>query len=156
MNITKILVLLAITLIVALPSYADESEAAKNGIVTITDGFIRETIPGTNISSAYLTITNHSHKDVVLVAASGDFSPRIEIHEHSLNDGMMRMRQLESITIDANSSVKLQPYGLHLMLFDLKRSLKHNESADITLHFSSQPKLSITLPIQSIKQKNHH
>ena len=156
MNITKILVLVTIMLTTALPSYAGQSESVENNIVTVTEGFIRETIPGTNISSAYMTISNHSDKAVILVAASGDFSPRIEIHEHSMADGMMRMRQLESITIDANSSVKLQPYGLHLMLFDLKKPLKHNEFVDIVLHFSSQPELSIKLPIHSIKQKNHH
>jgi len=143
-------------LTVALPGYSAESDVTGKSIVTVKDGFIRETIPGTNISSAYMTITNHSNKNVVLVAASGNFSPRIEIHEHSMDDGMMRMRQLNSITIDANSSVKLQPYGLHLMLFDLKKPLKHNESAGIVLHFLSQPELEITLPIQSIKQKKHH
>jgi len=136
--------------------FANEGKGITPPAVSVKDGYIRETIPGTVISSAYMTIINHSNKPIELIGASSEFSPRVEIHEHSMADGMMRMRQLNSIIIDANSSVKLQPYGLHLMLFDIEKPLKHNESAKIILQFTSQPELSITLPIQSIKQKSHH
>lgn len=122
----------------------------------VTEGFVRETIPGTTLSSAYMTLTNTSDKALKLVGASSDFSPRIEIHEHSMANGMMSMRQIDSIIIDANASVVLQPSGLHLMIFELPSPLKANQMVNITLHFADAPNMDVSLPVKGIKRKKHH
>ncbi len=124
--------------------------------LTVSDGFIRESIPGTTISSAYMTLTNMGEKSVTLVGASSKISARIEIHEHSMLNGMMNMRQLESIVIDSKDTVILQPSGLHLMIFDIKEPLKHGDLITLTLHFSSLQNVEVQLPVQSIKRKKHH
>ena len=121
-----------------------------------SDGFIRESIPGTTISSAYMTLTNTSKKSVTLVGASSEISARIEIHEHSMSNGMMSMRQVESIVINSKDTVILQPSGLHLMIFDIKEPLKHGDLITLTLHFLSHPDVEVQLPVQSIKRKQHH
>ena len=69
--------------------------------LTVNEGYIRATIPGTNVSSAYMTLKNTSDTAVTLVGATSEFSDRIEIHEHVMDEGMMRMRQRENLTIDA-------------------------------------------------------
>ncbi|MCJ8318760.1 MAG: copper chaperone PCu(A)C [Colwellia sp.] len=124
--------------------------------LTATEGYIRESIPGTTVSSAYMTLTNTSEKSVTLVGASSKISARIEIHEHSMSNGMMSMRQVESIVIGSKETAILQPSGLHLMIFDIKEPLKHGDLITLTLHFSSQPNVEIQLPVQSIKRKQHH
>ena len=124
--------------------------------LTAADGFIRESIPGTTISSAYMTLTNTSEKSVTLVGASSKISARIEIHEHSMSNGMMSMRQVESIVIGSKETAVLKPSGLHLMIFDIKEPLKHGDLITLTLHFSSRPDVEIQLPVQSIKRKQHH
>ncbi len=124
--------------------------------ITVSDGFIRESIPGTTITSAYMTLKNTSEKSVTLVGASSEISARIEIHEHTMSNGMMNMRQLESIVIDSKDTVILQPSGLHLMIFDIKEPLKHGDLITLTLHFSSHPDVEVQLPVQSIKRKQHH
>ena len=104
--------------------------------LTVTEGFIRESIPGTTISSAYMTLTNTSEKPMTLIGVSSKVSARIEIHQHSMSKGMMSMRKLESIVIDGNDTVILQPSGLHLMIFDIKDLLKSGDVIPLTLHFS--------------------
>ena len=130
------------------------STQAQN--LTATDGYVRESIPGTTISSAYMTLANSSEKSVTLVGASSKISARIEIHEHSMSNGMMNMRQVESIVIGSKEAVILQPSGLHLMIFDIKEPVKHGELITLTLHFSSHPSVEVQLPVQSIKRKQHH
>ena len=143
------------TCVVSLSAFADEKVylSVKAEEISVNTGYIRETIPGTSISSAYMTIQNTSSKKISLIGASSDFSPRIEIHEHTMEDGMMRMRQRKSIEIPAEGEVILQPSGLHLMIFDLKKPLKEGQTVSIILHFSTHEELTIQLPIQSIKRK---
>lgn len=130
--------------------------------ISVEDGYVRESIPGTGISSAYMTITNTSDQAFTLTGASSKRSPRIEIHEHTMSDGMMRMRQKASIVIPAKESVRLQPSGLHLMIFDLPAPLKQGEQMPVSLHFSGEAAVNIELPIQGLKKKalkkknNHH
>ncbi|NQY35613.1 MAG: copper chaperone PCu(A)C [Alteromonadaceae bacterium] len=121
--------------------------------ISVNTGYIRETIPGTSISSAYMTIHNTSMKKLSFIGASSEFSPRIEIHEHTMDNGMMRMRQRRSIEIPAQNTVVLHPSGLHLMIFDLKQPLKQDQVVSITLHFATHEDLTIQLPVQSIKNK---
>jgi len=124
--------------------------------LTVTEGFIRESIPGTTISSAYMTLTNTSEKPMTLIGVSSKVSARIEIHHHSMSKGMMSMRKLESIVIDGNDTVILQPSGLHLMIFDIKDLLKSGDVIPLTLHFSSHSSVEVQLPVQGIKRKKHH
>jgi len=129
--------------------------------IIVDNAYVRETIPGTNISSAYMVITNKSGKSVTLVGASSKISPRIEIHQHIMQKGqnaMMQMRKKESIHIASNETVTLQPSGLHLMIFELAEPLKDQQSVIITLHFSSHTDINVQLAVQSIKRKQaqHH
>lgn len=121
--------------------------------ISVEHGYIRATIPGTSVSSAYMDITNKTKNDLVLIGASSSISNRIEIHEHIMSDEMMKMRQRESLTIPANDHVVLQPSGYHLMIFNLNTPLKVDDKVELTLHFSENKDTIITLPVESIKRK---
>jgi len=130
---------------------------ANQGLqVAAQDGYVRETIPGTSISSAYMTLNNSTNKNRRLISASSSVSKRIEIHEHIMKDGMMRMRQRDSVEILANDSTVFQPSGYHLMIFDLKQPLKAGETIIITLHFDDESSLDVNYQVKGLKQKQHH
>jgi copper(I)-binding protein len=124
--------------------------------MSVENAYVRATIPGTDISSAYMDIVSHSAKKVRLVSASSSVSKRIEIHEHSMSEGMMRMRQKEFVEIAPRQRVTFKPSGLHLMIFDLKQPLKAQEDIMITLLFDDKSQVSVKFPVASIKQKKHH
>jgi len=126
------------------------------GQVEIVNPYMRELIPGTTVTSSYMKIINHHNVDIMLVGAKGKFSQQIELHEHTMKDGMMRMAQVPNIVIPANGSVMLEPSGLHIMAFDIKQPLKHGQSVELTLLFDEHPPVAIDLPIKSIKQQNNH
>lgn len=126
-------------------SYAQE--------INVTDAYIRETLPGNTISSAYMRISNNNAQAVKLVTIISKVSPRIEIHQHQMINGMMSMTHLESLDIPAHKNVLLQPYGLHLMIFDLQQPLKDGQKVSLTLHFAQHENITITVPVISIKKK---
>jgi len=123
--------------------------------ITISQPYARETIPGTHISSAYMLIKNNSTTDRKLIAISSNISPRIEMHQHLMANGMMKMRKISAITIPAQQHVVLQPAGLHLMIFDLKKPLISTQIVKMTLHFDDKSTMIVQVPVVSLKQKHH-
>lgn len=153
MNIYKAILLVALFVSNGLISigFAKEVSAIK-----VSEAYARETIPGTNISSAYMTLVNSTKRNISIVAASSKVSESIEIHEHTMKDGLMKMRQRDAVEIAANNQIKFQPSGFHLMIFDLKQPLKAGENIIITLHFDDKSQIDVDYAIKSIKQKKHH
>jgi copper(I)-binding protein len=115
--------------------------------ITVTDGYIKASIPGSDITAAYMTIINAGDKAITLQKISSTISDRIEIHEHSMANGMMRMRQVAEVTIDANNEVVLQPSGLHLMIFSVKQTITEQDVIPLTLYFSNETNINIQLPV---------
>lgn len=138
-------------------SYFISPEAlAESAKIVVENSYARESIPGTSISSAYMTLNNLANNKIRFIAATSAVSDRIEIHQHTLDNGMMRMRQVDAVEISANGAVIFQPSGFHLMLFDLKRALKAEESIIITLHFDDDSSVDVNYNVKGIKQKKHH
>ena len=119
--------------------------------ITISDGYVKASIPGSNVTASYMTLRNTSNKAITLQKVSSTVSDRIEIHEHSMADGMMRMREVSEITIKANSEVVLQPSGLHLMIFSLKQQITDKDVIALTLYFSNDTEVKIQLPVLKYK-----
>lgn len=132
---------------------ADTISEKKNSTILIEKAYVRATIPGTSISSSYMEIENKGEETITLLGASSDISPRIEIHQHTMLDGMMRMRKLDSIDIKPKERVKLQPSGLHLMVFDVKKPLKAQEHIELMLNFSNKNYITVQVPVYSPTQE---
>lgn len=121
----------------------------QNVIISVEHAYVRASIPGTTHSSSYMEIENKGDNPVSLVRAESNISERVEIHQHSMIDGMMRMREVESIKIEPNERVKLQPSGLHLMIFDVKKPLKSQQEVEMILHFSNNVSVTMQVPVYS-------
>ncbi len=135
-------------------NYAQDVLALKQlQPIEVQAAYIRETIPGNTISSAYFTLINHTKQAIKLVSVSSDISPRIEIHAHTMTEGMMKMEKIDAISVNANAQVLLQPYGLHLMIFGLKQPLQAGHKIKFTLHFAQHKSIDVTMPVQSLHQK---
>ena len=127
---------------------------AASGLATAqglaaSDAYVREPIPGRYMSAAFMTLSNATNQDKILTSVSADWAGIIEIHTHLHDNGVMRMRQLESLTIPAGESVSLQPGGLHLMLFKLKLPLA--DTLPMTLCFSDGECLTVSAELRSLK-----
>ncbi len=91
--------------------------------VQVQDAYVRAPIPGRMMSAAFMTLMNTSGNDRTLISAHAEWAGSIEIHTHTHDDGVMRMRQIESLIVPAGQEVVLKPGGLHLMLFQLNHTL---------------------------------
>ena len=103
--------------------------------VAIDSAWVRSTLPGQDVGAAYMTLT--SKQNTVLVHAESDVTDSVEIHSMSMQDGVMKMRMLDSVKLTANKPYKLAPGGFHLMLFDLKKPLTAGQYVNFTLRFKT-------------------
>lgn len=103
-------------------------------------------------------IHNKTDKNLRLIAAESVSFERIELHTHEKSDdGMMRMREVDSYILPPQASLKLKPGGDHLMLFGFKG--KKGDEVKVTLRFNDGSKASVTVTAQARKkhgESGHH
>jgi len=132
----------------AAPTRADD---VKAGDLTISQGWARATPRGAKVGGGYMTIKNEGSAPDSLVSASTDVAGKVEIHEMSMSNGVMKMRPLEKgLTVEPGKTVKLAPSGYHLMLMDLKSPLKQGEKVPVTLDFEKAGKVSVSLDVEGV------
>ena len=138
------------SLVILFTSLLFLSNAALADPISVERAYVRATPPHTTNSAAFMVIHNTLKKDIKLIAASSDAAERVELHQHIHEDGMMKMRQVEEITIQAEQQVTLQPGGYHVMLFGLKQALKDGDLLQFSLYFDNGEKITLDAPIKKI------
>lgn len=122
----------ALALGLSLPVLAAES---PKGSIHVEQGWARASAGNAPNGAAFLTIMNHGATADRLVGASTPASAKAELHNHIMDQGIMRMRQIEAIDLDPGAPVQMRPGGLHVMLMGLKAPLKAGTKVPLTLLF---------------------
>ncbi len=84
------------------------------------DAYVRAPVPGTDKSVGYFSLTNHTGQALTLTAAAAPGVRAIEFHYTEEVDGLMRMRRLPRIEVEAGGRIEFVPGGRHLMLFGVQ------------------------------------
>lgn len=117
---------------------------------TFSNSWIRATPPGAITAAAYLDISNAGDDDRLL-AASSDKARKVEIHVSSEQAGMMRMSQLESLPMPADTIIKLESGGHHLMFIDISEAFVADESVIVTLIFEKAGARDVRFTVQDVR-----
>ena len=118
--------------------------------VQALDPYVRAMPPGQSVSAAFLGLSNTGKEDHALVAAETSVAMMVELHEHTMADGMMQMREVEQIALPSGSTVELKPGGLHIMLMGVKSQLKPGDKVDITLTYEDGSKETVEAPVHKV------
>jgi copper(I)-binding protein len=121
------------------------------GAITIERPWSRATPSGAKVAAGYLTIKNTGDVPDRLLSLIADIAGHTSIHQMSMSDGMMQMRELTyGLAIPAQGSVTLEPQSYHLMFEDLKRPLKQGETFSGTLTFDKAGPVSVTFDVKGL------
>jgi len=130
------------------PAHADDVAA---GSVKISAPWARATPKGAAVGVGYMTITNNGSAPDRLLGGASDVSNRFEIHEMSMDNGVMRMRPIaKGIEIKPGQSVELKPGGNHVMFVGLKKPFAQGEHVKATLAFEKAGKVDVDFTVESI------
>ena len=100
------------------------------GDVAVSAAWARATAPGQDSAAVYLRIT--SQQQASIVAVNSPVADSAEIHSMTHDNGMMKMRELETLPLPARQEVVLSSGGNHIMLIGLKKPLKAGDSVPLT------------------------
>lgn len=144
---------LAALLVVGIAGVASAHDV-EVGSLELSDLWTRATPPAAPAAGGFLTITNKGSEPDRLIAVSSPEAAASELHEMSMDNGVMKMRPLANgIEIPAGGKVTLAPGGLHLMFITLKDTLKEGRKFPVTLTFEKAGKVDTFLHIMAIGAK---
>lgn len=103
----------------------------------------RATRPGMSSSAAYMTIHNGTHEAVQIRSLSSPVARKTEFHTTEMNNGMMKMRRLDNVTIKPGDTLELKPGGYHVMLMGLNKPIAKNSEVPVTITFSNGDKKTV-------------
>ena len=137
-------------LIVFTRDFVYAAEIVKVGNLTLTSAWSRASTGITRPSAVYLSIQNISSKNDSLISVNTPNAREAEIHQHYIDKGIMKMRQVESIEIPASKMTTLKPGGFHIMLFDLNTLLKEKDMFPLSLTFEEAGKATIMVRVAKV------
>jgi len=147
---TRISVLGAALLAVSLigPAQADDIMV---GSLKISAPWARATPKGASVGGGYMTIINMGTTPDRLIGGASDISARVEIHEMSMDGGVMKMRMLTSgLEIKPGQTVEFKPGGYHVMFLGLKEGLEEGQQVKATLTFEKAGKVDVTFAVAGV------
>lgn len=114
--------------------------------VTVQGAWARPTLPGTDTSSAYMTLT--ASEPLTLLGAETAAANIVEIHQMKMEGDVMKMRAAETLPLAAGKPLQLAPGGYHFMLMDLKAPFQAGSQVTLTLRFRDARGALKTLPVK--------
>lgn len=131
----------------ALSTSADAHEY-RVGDLIVGHPWTRATGSSAPTAAGYLSLTNEGAKADWLVSAETPMADRVEMHETSMTNGVMRMRPLpDGISVPPGETVWLRPGGLHLMLVGPEEAFVQGNRVPLTLRFKQAGEVTVELEV---------
>ncbi|WP_163557925.1 copper chaperone PCu(A)C [Halomonas sp. NO4] len=149
----------AAALMVAAPALAHDTPLDD---VRIAHPFATPAPPSVPHGAAYLDISVTGDTPAVLVGASTPASESVEIHDMTMDDGVMRMRRVERLEVAPGMTQRMRPGGgHHLMLLNLVAPLNEGDRFPLTLEFAERGEVQVEVWVQSAQEgseaaEGHH
>ena len=142
-SVARLSLTFVLAILAALPAAAD---AVKAGDVAVYDAWARASAGPARTGAAYVTIQNRGAPDR-LIGVDTVVALRADLHTHTMEGGVMKMRAVDSVAIGAGQRISLQPGGRHVMLMGLKAPLKEGETFPMTLKFERAGTVTVTVRV---------
>jgi len=122
----------------------------KIGELSIDHPWSRQPLPGANVAAGFMQITNNGKADDRLIEATATISGNVQIHEMSMDNGVMKMAELtDGLLIPAGATVTLKPGSYHLMFMDLKERPVEGTAFEGTLTFEKAGTVDVSYDVEA-------
>jgi copper(I)-binding protein len=118
--------------------------------VEVSAAWSRATPPGTRVGVVYFDVVNHAAQPDRLLTARSPAAARVEMHETSMVDGVMRMRPLAGVDLPPGVTLRFAPEGRHMMLVDLAAPLQEGTPISLTLEFARAAPQTLPVPVRAL------
>jgi len=124
------------------------------GPLKIDHPWTREMPPGSKVGGGFMVITNSGDETDTLVELKTERADHGEVHEMSMDNGVMKMRELENgLEIPAGETVELKPGGYHVMFMGVAEGFKEGESVPAVLVFEKAGEVPVEFTVGPVGTK---
>lgn len=114
--------------------------------VTIANAWAKA--PKGENTAVYVTLSTNTKENDKLIKAECTFAKNVELHNHIDDNGVMRMRPVESIDV-GQKPVEMKPGGLHIMFMGVKPELKDQKEVTVKLTFEKAGVIDVVCPVKA-------
>ena len=140
--------LLAALLVAA--AWPVQAHEFKVGDLQVDHPWARATAGNAPNGAAYLTVQNAGHHADRLVAAESPVAAKVELHTHTMDGGIMRMRRIDAVEVHPGEPAVFAPGGNHIMLLGLRKALKEGDEFPLTLTFANAGKVTVQVEVAGV------
>jgi copper(I)-binding protein len=141
------LIVLAVLL---LPACFANAHEYKAGELEIAHPWSQELPPNAPTVAAYFVIHNKGNTADRLLSVDSPIAGVAQLHEHVMQNDLMKMQHVPSVEIPAGGEVTFAPMAYHVMLLELKdRSLlSDGKHFPLTMHFEKSGDVTVDVSVQ--------
>ncbi|NUU34094.1 copper chaperone PCu(A)C [Pseudomonas sp. C2B4] len=141
-----------------LPACFANAHEYKLGELDIAHPWSQELPPSAPNVAAYFVIHNEGKTPDRLLSVDSPISGEAQLHEHVMQNDMMKMQHVPSVEIPAGGEVTFAPMAYHVMLLNLKdRSLlSDGKRFPMTLHFEKAGDVTVEVVVQKQAPEDGH
>jgi periplasmic copper chaperone A len=137
--------------LLAISAGAANAQDYKLGALEIETPWAPAVPKGSRVAAGYLTIKNTGSEPDRLVGVSSPIAGKIEIHQMSMDKGIMSMRPLPSgLEIKPGTTVEFKPSSLHLMIMGLKQPIEKGKPFKASLNFEKAGPVDVEFMVEGI------
>jgi len=123
----------------------------KAGPLVIDHVWTRATPKSATVAGGYLKITNTGSTPDRLIGGSADVSRKFEVHQMSMDGGVMKMRELkDGLEIPPGATVELKPGSFHIMMMNLSHPLAKGDNVKGSLMFEKAGKVDVEFAVEGM------
>ncbi len=123
---------------------------AKVGDLEIIHPWTRQPLPAAKVAGGFFAIVNHGKTDDRLVKATATISDNVQIHEMTMDNGVMKMNELkDGLVIPAGGTVELKPGSFHIMFMDIKERPVEGTAFEGTLTFEKAGSVDVDYEVEA-------
>ena len=123
---------------------------AQDDALRFSEAWIREAPAASPVMAGYVTIANGGKGEVLIDGVESKSFASADIHEMREINGVMRMRPVPQLRVEPDQVVKLEPGGLHLMLFQPTTPLKPGERVTLEFRLNDGGKRAVEFEVRPL------
>ncbi len=135
---------------------AAQSHQQSEATLNVHHAWTAPTPGGVDVAAGYLTISNGTETEDRLISASSPRAERVEVHQMSVDNGVMRMRPAGVLTIPAGGEQALSPGGAHLMFYGVREPFVSGQTVPVRLRFARAGEIDVALPVRRGGASHQH
>lgn len=137
--------------LVAMFAASPQAASAQSATVVASDAWMREAPANRSESAIFVVLENTGADARSVVSASTTIAEKTELHNMTMDGGMMKMTPVKAIELKARAKTELKPGSFHIMLFGLKEKPAAGASVPVTLTLDNGQTLAVSATVRKVE-----